>query len=471
MLLPQTKEREYRFRLALRMGLPIFAMVILLFTTTFLTNDESLNTAFYIESILLIAFSIYFIFYIIYNSFDIRITESVTKTFTREYLFGYLRREIKKNDDYTLLLISIDNLHDINDRYGIKNGDRVLKDIARWIGKYLQAKELENFPMGHIKGGDFVIGLRGKSIKHFTMLELFCLKSDDFKVDDIEVKISASITDTLYSRRLDFLIENLFEQQLANKEQKLLKENTQEIDPNKVESFVVNALKNRHFVMMTQDIYENEKSNIKECFVKLKTPDKKIIHQKTYMKILDKLGLMASFDLMILEENISRCEESSDDIFALNISPTSLRNPKFIYKARELISLNKKIKNKIIFLLNESHYYSQTTRYNTTLKSFRDLGVKIAVDRLGAIHTSFLYLRDLDIDIVRFDSFYTKEIKDEKYRSTIDGFSLMARERGIKTWVKMIETQEVNEIVKELKIDYTQGIYLAPMIKKYESGK
>lgn len=471
MLLPQTKEREYRFRLALRMGLPIFGLVILLVTTTFLSNDQSLNTVFLIESVLLIAFSIYFIFYIIYNSFDIRITESVTKTFTREYLFKYLRREIKRNDDYTLLLVSIDNLHDINDRYGIKNGDRVLKDTARWIGNYLQKKGLDNFPMGHIKGGDFIIGLRNKSSKHFTMLELFCLKSDDFKVDDIEVKISASMTDTLYSRQLDFLIENLFEQQLENKEQKIIKDSTQEIDPNKLESFVINALKNRSFVVMSQNIFENDKSNIQECFVKLKTSDGKIIHQKTYMKILDKLGLMAEFDLMVLEENIFRCKEDSDMIFALNISPTSLRNPKFIYKARELISSNKKVKDKIIFLLNESHYYSQISRYNKTLNSFRELGVKIAIDRLGAIHTSFLYLRDLDVDIVRFDSFYTKDIKNKKYKSTIEGLSLIARERGIKTWVKMIETKEVIDIVKELNIDYTQGIYLAPMIKKYESEK
>ncbi|WP_324171766.1 GGDEF domain-containing protein [Sulfurimonas sp.] len=471
MLLPQTKEREYRFKLALRMGLPIFGLVMLLVTTTFLSNDQSLNPVYLIEFILLIAFNIYFIFYIIYNSFDVRITELVTKTFTKEYLFKYLKKEIKKNDNYTLLLISIDNLHDINDKYGIKNGDKVLNITARWIGNYFKEKGLDNFPMGHIKGGDFVIGLRHKSSKHFTMLELFCLKSDDFMVDDIEVKISVSMTDTLYSRQLDYLIENLFELQAANKEQKIIKENTQEIDPNKLESFVIAALKNRSFIVMSQNIFENNNSNIQECFVKLKTSDEKIIHQKTYMKIFDKLGLMADFDFMILEENIVRYKENNDKVLAINISPTSLRNQKFVYKAKELIISNKKVKDKIIFLLNESHYYSQTFKYNKTLNSFRELGVKIAIDRLGAIHSSFIYLRDLDIDIVRFDSFYTKDIKSIKNRSTIEGFSLMAQERGIKTWVKMIETQDINEIVKDLKIDYTQGMYLAPMIKKYESEK
>ncbi|MFT7003020.1 MAG: EAL domain-containing protein (putative c-di-GMP-specific phosphodiesterase class I), partial [Sulfurimonas sp.] len=408
MLLPQIKEREYRFKLALRMGLPIFILVLILISNTLITNYQSLDSLFYIESILLILFSIYFIFFIIYKSFDIRITESVTKTFTREYLYSYLKKEIKKNNEYTLLLISVDNISDINSRYGIKNGDKVLKKVIFWVSKYLQSKELYNFPVGHIKGGDFVVGLKGTKSQHLSMFELLCLKSDEFTVDDIEVKITGGITDTSFSNKLEFLIENLFEIQEAKKNQKLISKTNNEINPDKLESFVINAIKERSFIVMTQDVFENDVSVIKECFVKLKTPDENIIHQKKYMKILNKLGLMVDFDLMILENNIANCYADSKKMFAISISPSSLRNPSFLVKAKELISSNKKTKNRLIFLLSEIEYYSQIYKYNSTLKSLRDMGVLIAIDRLGSIHTSFLYLRELDVDIVRFDISYTK---------------------------------------------------------------
>lgn len=469
MLLPKTKEREYRFKLALRMGLPIFALVLILISNTLITNYESLDTLFYIEAILLILFSIYFIFYIIYESFDIRITDAVTKTFTREYLYKYIRKEIIDNNEYTLLLISIDNLSDINSRYGIKNGDKVLKKVAFWIGEYLQSKDIYNFPMGHIKGADFVIGLKGTKSQYATILELMCLKSDDFFVDDIEVKITGAIIDTAFSNELDYLIENLFEEQESNRNQKLISKNNYEINPDKLESFVINAVKKRSFLVMTQDVFEEDKCVIKECFVKLNTPDANVIHQKTYMKVLDKLGLMVEFDLMILEQNINKCCNDSKEMFAMNISPSSLRNPHFLAKAKELINTKKEIKDRLIFLLNETHYYSQINRYNSTLKVFRDMGVLIAIERLGAIHTSFLYLRDLDIDIVRFDSSYSKDIENEKYMSIIDGFNIMAHKKGVKTWIKMVESEETKTIAKELKIDYIQGKYLAPVVKKYES--
>ncbi|NPA58999.1 MAG: EAL domain-containing protein, partial [Epsilonproteobacteria bacterium] len=108
-------------------------------------------------------------------------------------------------------------------------------------------------------------------------------------------------------------------------------------------------------------------------------------------------------------------------------------------------------------------------RYNNILKMFRDMGVLIAIDRLGAIHTSFLYLRDLDIDIVRFDSSYTKDITNKKYKDIVDGFNIMAHKKGVKTWIKMVESKDIYGVTKELDIDYAQGKYLALMRKEYEN--
>jgi EAL domain-containing protein (putative c-di-GMP-specific phosphodiesterase class I) len=466
MLLPEKKEREYRFRLALRMGIPVFILFLILISSRFITDYKSLDTSFYVETTLLIALSIYFIFYVIYNSFDVKITESVSKTFTREYLYKYLKKELSKNKDYTLILVSIDNLGDINDRYGIKNGDKILSKTSLWISDYFQNKEIYNFPMGHIKGGDFILGFDAKKEQYNTIIELMNIKSENLVIDDIEVKISTAITDTTFSHKLDYLVENLFELQEINKNQT---QNEQLMNPDKLELSVINAIKNRNFLVMTQDIFSDDKAVMKECFIKLKTTDENIIHQKAYMKVLDRLGLMVEFDMMVLEENIAKCCTLKDNIFAMNISPSSLRNPSFIIKAKELIISNENIKNKIVFLLNEKEYYSQIKKYNTTLKMFRDMGVLIAIDRLGAIHTSFLYLRDLDIDIVRFDSYYTKDITDKKSKDIVDGFNVMAHKKGVKTWIKMVENKEIYNVAKELNIDYIQGKYLALMKKAYEN--
>lgn len=466
MLLPEIKEREYRFRLALRMVLPIFALVVALIFHTFTTSQETLSTSFYIESILILVFSIYFIFYLIYKGFDTKITDNVSKVFTREYIYDYLKKEIKASKEYTLLLISVDNLYEINSRYGIKNGDKVLCETISWIANYLKSKDIYNFPIGRIKGGDFVIGLNGDKSQYKTAIELMHLKSEDFKVSDIEVQISGAINDTLFSKDIDYLIENLFELQSKNKNHKLIADSSDEnINPNELEYSVINAIKRRNLVIFTQAVFENELKVFKECFIKLGREDGRLLHQKNYMKILDKLRLMVDYDLIVLEEIVKMCSKSKEDKFAVQISTTSIRNFTFLSKIKEIFAKNESIKNRVILIINESEYYPNLDKFNTILQQLRDIGVIIAIDRLGSLHTSFLYLRELNIDIVRIDSYYTRDNNEREYKNIIEGFNVMAHEKGVKSWLKMIENKDSNNLAKELKVNYLQGRYLAPLEK------
>lgn len=331
------------------------------------------------------------------------------------------------------------------------------------MSEYLESKNIYNFAIGHVKGGDFVIGLKGNKNQYNTILELFCLKSSEYKVDDIEVKISGAIVDTSFSNNLDYMIENLFEIQEQIKYQKHTFSD-EKINPSELESFVISAIKNRTFILLTQNVFENSKSVIKECFVKLKTPNAKLLHQKSYMNVINRLGLMVDFDLMVLEKTIACINDKESEIFALTIAPTSLRNPIFLMKIKELI----KNKNKIMFIISEQEYYSYIEKFNNTLKSLREMGILIAIDRLGSMHTSFLYMRDLEIDAVRLDAQLTKEIRKRNYNSIIIGFVAMAQARGIKIWMKMIESEDTKMEAAKLQVDYFQGKYLSELEKIYE---
>ncbi len=462
MLLPQTKEREYRFRLALRIGLPIFALIFALISGILIVSYETLHISFYFEAILLLAFSIYFILYIIYSGFSVKITDDVTQTFTREYLYEYLEKEIKRKKEYTLILIRVANIHDINTLYGFKNGDKVLLEVAKWVGKYFEDEKIINFAMGHVKGGDFVLGISGNKEKYNTLLELMFLKAKELKIDDIEVIISGAITDTNYSSELNYMLENLFEIE-EQKKKNQSKYGNEDIDPSELESYVIKAIKNKSIIVSTQDVFENSKKVFKECFVKLKASDGKLFYPKKYIKVINKLGLLVDFDLMVLEHTILHCIAENDHVYAINISPISIRNEKFLSQAKELLRQNDNAAKKLIFILSENEYYAYTKRYNSILNALRSIGIFIVIDRLGSLHTSFLYLRELDIDGVRFDPYYSKEIKKENLHSILHGFIVMAEEKGIKTWIKNLEDEESVKIAKEIKIDYIQGKFLADL--------
>ena len=462
MLLPEKKEREYRFKLALRMGLPIFGLILVLVFTTLINNYHNLTAAFYIESVLLLFVSVYFILYLIYKGFDVQIADPISKTFTREYLYNYLKEEIKKHEKYTLILISVDNLSDINAQYGIKNGDKVLRYMAAWIGEYMQKQGIDDFPLGRIKGGDFVIGLEGDANEHRVLVELLCLKSDEFKVDTIEVKISGAIADTALSKNLDHLIDSLFDQQELNRYKKEV--GFESIDPTELESLVIDALEKGSLSIASQDVFTpNKEVAFSELFIRLKTKNGRYVHQKKYMKVIKKLGLTLDFDIMLIEKIAKNLEHFRRERLAVTVTTSSLRDNLFRSKIEQLCSQYENLRGRLILLFSEHEYYSKTQRFNTIIKSYKELGIELAVDHLGSEHASFLYLRDLDIDIVRFDSSYTKAQKITQCRPILEGFLVMAKKKGVRSWVKMIETKEQFTLMQELGVEYIQGKYLSQM--------
>ena len=104
MLLPEEKERAQRFKLALRMGTPIGLLFLIVSFSFFTIDNETIPSYYFLILISVFVVMIYYIFYLIYQGQEERITDPITHTFTREYLISYLKRKVKK-EPYTLILI------------------------------------------------------------------------------------------------------------------------------------------------------------------------------------------------------------------------------------------------------------------------------------------------------------------------------------------------------------------------------
>jgi EAL domain-containing protein (putative c-di-GMP-specific phosphodiesterase class I) len=464
MILPEKKERENRFKLALRMGLPIFFLGLLSIFIFLNQPADSITSSFYIGATLILAIMIYFFLYMIYRGFDERITDPITNTFTREYMYKYLKKEIQK-ENYSVMLVSIENLHSINETYGIKNGDLVLKRTVREITKFLYSKGIYNFPLGHIKGGDFLIGLEESKDEYMPVMDLMCLKFSSFLINNIEVQIVGSIIDNHFSKNLDYMIDYLFEQQSLKKSSKEIIKDEDIIDPNDLEMSIIDAIRNSSFKIYSQSVYDkNGNVFLDDLSAKLMIKDK-VVHQKVFIPVVNRLGLAKEYDLMLLDE-VAKKISLDDNICSFSISPTTIREAHFLSYMKGLMDSYPAIRNRVVFLLSEIDYYNNITRYNQTIQSLRRMGISIAIDRFGEYHSSSLYFREIEVDMVRFDSRYTKNLKSERYKKVLKGLHESVNSLNSKSWIKMVEDEETYEIAKDIGIDIIQGKYLDNLKEK-----
>lgn len=457
MILPEKKERENRFKLALRMGLPIFFLGLLAIFSFINQPTQNITSSFYIGATLILAIMIYFFLYMIYRGFDERITDPITNTFTREYLHKFLKKEILK-ENYTIMMVTINNLYTINETYGIKNGDFILHTTVKEITNFLYSKGIYNFPLGHIKGGDFIIGLEGSKEEFLSVMDLMCLKFSNFNINDIEVQIIGAVVDNHFSRNLDYLIDYLFEQQTLNKSSKYIIKDEDMIDPNDLERSIIDAIKNSSFKIYSQNVYDKDGNVfLEDLSVKLLLKDK-VIHQKVFIPVVNRLGLSKEYDLMLLNEVAKKISEDNK-MYSFIISPTTIREPHFLTYMKGLIDTYININYKIVFLISEIDYYNNITRYNQTIQSLRNMGIYIAIDRFGEYHSSSLYFREIEVDMVRFDSRYTKYLKTNRYKKILEALHKGVNSLNSKSWVKLIENEEIYKITEEIGVDMLQGKY------------
>ena len=461
MLFPEEKERENRFKLALRMGLPVFALAVITTTSVLMQYFTHIPSAFVIIAFGVLGVMVYYIFYLIYQGFNERITDPISHAFTREFFIGLMQKELKRKE-YTFMLFSVVNLGEINKQYGYANGDKILYDTAMRIAGYFSERRFPRVPIAHFKGGDFIVALEGTQDAYRSLMDMMCIKFRHYSIDDIEIDLLGSMTDSTRAHSLEKIIDRLFE--LQNESLKMQRDAEDELDPDTVEQLVFDAIETRAFSYRYQAVYEGDKPMMFELAVKLVAADGKLVHQKRFMPVIARLGLLRQFDEIQTEAALAAIPSlEADQKIAIDVAPSSLRNAIFSEHIMMLMSNNENLKDRLVFVISENNYFHQTQQFNARLQAFRRAGIRIALDRLGGLQTSMRYLHDLEVDIVRFESHLGKSMADAKIRALVEGLQQTIRMLGCRSWIRMIEDAEQYTAAESIGIDYIQGRYLSPI--------
>lgn len=456
MIYTEEKERSYRFALALRMGLPIFffsaVTLFALFTRPYTTLQSLI-----ILSIILLSVMIYFIFYLIYQSSQESITDPTTHTFLPDYFFKLFNKALSQKPQ-TLIMVNIENLWSINERYGIKNGDIILRNTVLRVNEFFNGKGIEKLPICRYKGGEFLLFFPGEKEEYTPLVELLLSKYQNHVDNEIEIHLEATVVDTRLSGDIDMLIGRLYE--LYHDRLNTEKEEIYSI--NELEKEIERALDEKRISIGFWPVC-CDKDVLYDTTVKLIDSEGKFIHQSRYVPVLNRLNAMRKFESEVLEMAGSIADENQIRI-VVSISSVTLRNPHFFELAVTLFERYPNARNKITLMFEEKEYCHQFERFRQQIAHYRKAGYSIAIDRLGGYHTTMLYLKELQVDIARFDMLYSRHIKEAGYQNIIQGLNLSAHLCGAKTWISMIEDDNADRLAQSLKINYRQGNYLGKIL-------
>jgi diguanylate cyclase (GGDEF)-like protein len=401
------------------------------------------------------------------------ITDPITKLYSREKLY----RDLKELKNVGLVLIDIDSFSTINNAYGYPVGDKILKKIA----KILQSIYLGTSLIYRIESDNFVLLFQNKTDQSLFDVSLKIkdiITTKQFNIDDLTLLINISIgivnypNDNLLQKseiavyasrekqdnKIEFYSEDLEAIKIINNNLLWSKRLTKAIDSNNVISYF-------------QPIVECKSQKI----VKYETLVRLVYKGEVFAPIhflgaARNAGLLTKITKIVFEQACQIFTSNSLD-FSVNITDHDLMEKDFSITLDNFCKKYDIDTSRVSLEILEEQSISKNIQAQKNLKELKKLGFSLSIDDFGVEYSNFSQLKSLDIDSVKIDGSFIKDINTNKYSKYVTQSILFYTKKiGVKTIAEYVHSKEVFLEVNSLGIDYAQGYYFGKPEKKLKEN-
>lgn len=175
--------------------------------------------------------------------------------------------------------------------------------------------------------------------------------------------------------------------------------------------------------------------------------------------LAEELGLIADFDLAVARKVAAVLSKGAPNLqIAANLSAASLMQPPFLKALAAVTERDPRLRPRLLLELTETQVLTDLPAANRAIQALRKLGHLVCLDDFGAGAASLDYLRQLEVDFVKFDGRYIRALTaDSRDEVILKHMVRLCRELHIETIAEMIETPETARLAQSLGVGLGQG--------------
>lgn len=405
--------------------------------------------------------------------------DSLTGLMRRNGLEHLLKESLSecrlRSAQHCLLHINVDQMHVVNDSFGHFAGDRVLREISTVLRSVLRSNDI----IARLGGDDFGVLVRHCNLKQGVNLAekirsgISKLKSI---VDDEELNITASIGISLVTAQSDNIKDILASAEVAvsaakesGRDQVTVydKRNRDLVRRQEQIHWVARiqaALKEDKFRLYAQTILPlNDTSDYRHCEILLRLQEsEKIVAPGAFMSAAERYDLMSTIDRWVITKSFEVLSQSGlaseKSVFAINLSGQSMGDTELVDFVSKKLGESGLNPASVCFEITETSAISNIANAHRFICEMRQLGCRFALDDFGSGLSSFGYLKQLDVDYLKIDGQFVKNMaNDEVDRSMVEAIHKVGRVLGLKTVAEFVENQAIVDALREIGVDLAQG--------------
>lgn len=383
---------------------------------------------------------------------------------------------------HTLCYIDLDEFKAVNDTAGHAAGDELLRQVTA----LLTEKVRERDTLARLGGDEFGLMLSNCPIEKAEAIakELIAVIHDfRFVVNEQLFKIGASIGLVPITFDSTSVIDTISQADVACYAAKQMGRNQAHVwQGANVSSTYANleipsahdlsqAISENHFLLYSQPIVPLHADHTRpvkgELLLRLLGNEGEAVLPNAFIPVAERHGLMSAIDQWVIHTALHRyadiCGETATPELSINLSSNSFSDGSLLEYVRRQLMESGTSPDRVCFEISETTTIHNLTQVQQFIKATKSLGCRIALDNFGSGVSSFSYLKKLDVDYVKIDGSYVRDMLDNPFsNSMVEAISNIGHSLGIQVIAGWAESQDVVTSLKGMGVDYAQGLALYP---------
>ena len=404
--------------------------------------------------------------------------DTLTELPNRIALQQRIDQSIASGTPGALLLLDIDHFKYVNDNYGHRTGDQLIRGIASALRDMMRACSGELFRLG---GDEFAVHLPGS-------LRQDAIQVAEQALDTVQhyrlqasgsrgiSNISTSIGIALYPFHGADVGELLSNVDIAMYQAKEHGRNRYALFDNGSDA-VRNTHKRVHWSAKLRDAIDDDRLLLfsqpvvrladqkvmhHEILLRLRDEDGRIIMPGNFVEIAESIGMIKELDMRVVEKLLSHMHRNGQMgakvRYFVNLSRVSISDPNWVKRFVNMLSVSKAAPNQLVFEITETAAMSEIDVTLNFIRQLKEMGSRFALDDFGAGFSSFYYLKRFDVDYLKIDGGFVRDLgSDDSNQVFVKALNDVARGMGKQVIAEWVETPEVLKILQDIGAQYGQG--------------
>ena len=380
---------------------------------------------------------------------------------------------------HCLAYIDLDKFKIVNDTCGHAAGDFLLKQLA----EHLKAKVRSSDSLARLGGDEFALLLMGCSLDkaHDIVNSLLqAVKDYCFTFEGKVFKVGASIGLIEMSSNQNHTLGDLLSRadsacyaaksdggnriHIYRANDRLIEDRNSQLQ---WVSRINAALEHNQYVLYMQPLAGLKMNDEQHCelLIRLQGEDGKLYLPGSFLPIAERYHMMPQIDRWVVNAAltiIARKGPAFKMVCAINLSGQSLSEDGFLDYVINQIKLHKVNAKQLCFEITETAVITNLNKARQFIQALRAIGCKFSLDDFGSGLSSFAYLKNLSVDIIKIDGLFVKAIENNTIdRAMVESINNIGHVMGLQTVAEFAENDAIINMLKEIGVDYAQGYGVA----------